>query len=443
MHSDACAAGWRSSVCFVLLLAAVAVGGLMGGGGGTTAAGTAFETEELAPALAAKLAANASSCPGNPHAPGGRPRCRRRVRQAAAPGDSVPAAAIQQALADWKKVKGRATGGKSDWKPLGPCDAQGLHNKYRDRSVYNAGTAELQRADRARRDRSGLRGERRSARSGSRTRTAASGGRTTRSTPSAEVGVRLERLRAQQHRVDRARPERQAGPTRSGSARASPTPAAAAARPASGIYKSHERREHVESARSAATQFDEPRRRLDRGQAGQLEHDLRGLGPRASAACRTSAAAAPTRSSRAPRTSGCIARTNGGAVLAARQPGRAGALHASHAGRGVAERDAVLAARRAPRHVRPGRPEHRLRVVLRARHLALDANGDPTWEQIMRAARRRRTTERAEFDVVALPNGETRMYVGVGGGGVSVARFRRNDAVRSAPAAAVRRPGSR
>src|SRR6185295_7552950 len=46
------------------------------------------------------------------------------------------------------------------------------------------------------------------------------------------------------------------------------------------------------------------------------------------------------------------------------------------------------------------------------------------------------TTERAEFDVVKLPSGETRMYVGVGGGGV-VAHFRRNDNVRSAPAAAV------
>src|SRR6185295_15011754 len=46
------------------------------------------------------------------------------------------------------------------------------------------------------------------------------------------------------------------------------------------------------------------------------------------------------------------------------------------------------------------------------------------------------TTERAEFDVVKLPSGETRMYVGVGGGGV-VAHFRRNDNVRSAPAATV------
>jgi hypothetical protein len=31
--------------------------------------------------------------------------------------------------------------------------------------------------------------------------------------------------------------------------------------------------------------------------------------------------------------------------------------------------------------------------------------------------------ERAEFDVVALPNGDTRMYVGVGGGGSLAARF--------------------
>ncbi len=44
--------------------------------------------------------------------------------------------------------------------------------------------------------------------------------------------------------------------------------------------------------------------------------------------------------------------------------------------------------------------------------------------------------ERAEFDVVLLPNGETRMYVGVGGGGL-FARFRRNENVRSAPAATV------
>lgn len=68
------------------------------------------------------------------------------------------------------------------------------------------------------------------------------------------------------------------------------------------------------------------------------------------------------------------------------------------------------------------------------------ANGDPgTWELIMDRVgpSPALTTERAEFDVVLLPNGETRMYVGVGGGGV-FARFRRNENVRTAPAATVR-----
>ena len=68
------------------------------------------------------------------------------------------------------------------------------------------------------------------------------------------------------------------------------------------------------------------------------------------------------------------------------------------------------------------------------------SNGDPgTWEQIMAPVTPIFATagggaERPEFDVVKLPSGETRMYVGVGGGGV-YARLRRNDAVRTTPAA--------
>jgi hypothetical protein len=58
-----------------------------------------------------------------------------------------------------------------------------------------------------------------------------------------------------------------------------------------------------------------------------------------------------------------------------------------------------------------------------------------TWEQIMPLLGAG-TAERAEFDVVELPSGETRMYVGVGGGGL-FARFRRNDAVRNPAGAAV------
>jgi hypothetical protein len=84
------------------------------------------------------------------------------------------------------------------------------------------------------------------------------------------------------------------------------------------------------------------------------------------------------------------------------------------------------------------------RGIWRSQH-----NGDPgTWEQIMPriGPNPAITTERAEFDVVKDPaTGETRMYVGVGGGGVCTpagdcdvpARFRKNYAVRDAPAAAV------
>jgi hypothetical protein len=55
-----------------------------------------------------------------------------------------------------------------------------------------------------------------------------------------------------------------------------------------------------------------------------------------------------------------------------------------------------------------------------------------TWEQIMPLLGGG-TAERAEFDVVQLGT-DTRMYVGVGGGGL-FARFRRNDAVRKSSAA--------
>ena len=128
---------------FVLALAAVAAGGLMsGGGGGSAVSGPALETEELAPALAAKLAANATFAPPGSFQEGERGTDDEFLKLAT-PGDAVPAALVQKALADWKKVKGRAKGGKSDWKPLGPTHAQGLDNQFRDRSVYNAGTPDF------------------------------------------------------------------------------------------------------------------------------------------------------------------------------------------------------------------------------------------------------------------------------------------------------------
>ena len=131
----------------VLALAAVAAGGLMmGGGTGTTAAGSGPETEELAPALAAKLAANASFAPpgaGTKNYKEGDRAAEDEFLKHAIPGDTVPAEAVQRALDHWTKIKGRASGGKSDWKPLGPTLAKGLPTPYRDRSVYNAGTPDF------------------------------------------------------------------------------------------------------------------------------------------------------------------------------------------------------------------------------------------------------------------------------------------------------------
>ncbi|HET8651693.1 MAG TPA: hypothetical protein VFM13_03875, partial [Gaiellaceae bacterium] len=67
-----------------------------------------------------------------------------------------------------------------------------------------------------------------------------------------------------------------------------------------------------------------------------------------------------------------------------------------------------------------------------------NSNGDPgTWTQIFAplAAPIDPATgagmERAEFDVVALANGDTRMYVGVGGGGSLGSRVYRSDSVRA------------
>jgi hypothetical protein len=50
-----------------------------------------------------------------------------------------------------------------------------------------------------------------------------------------------------------------------------------------------------------------------------------------------------------------------------------------------------------------------------------------TWAQIKTPLNAMASTDRAEFDVTTLPNGNTRMYVGVGNQGVPAARFYRTD----------------
>ena len=247
----------------------------MVGGSQPSATGVPPETEEVSPALAARLLANATFAPGSVQE--GDRGGDDEFLKLSTPGDTVPAAALQQALADWKKVKGRASGGKSDWKPLGPSDAQGLHVEFRDRTVYTAGTPNfsgrivhgvidpncrataVHALDRERERRRLADEQRLDAEPEVGVRLAAGSSRTTcRRSSSTRTTSRAER---------------------SGPARASRTPAAAAARPASAST----------SRRTAATRWtgpfgrDEllrPRRRLDRGQARRLEDDLRGVGPR-------------------------------------------------------------------------------------------------------------------------------------------------------------------
>jgi hypothetical protein len=54
-------------------------------------------------------------------------------------------------------------------------------------------------------------------------------------------------------------------------------------------------------------------------------------------------------------------------------------------------------------------------------------NNGATWTQIKTALNPARSDDRAEFDVTTLPNGSTRMYVGIGNSGAPAARFWRSD----------------
>ena len=224
----------------------------------------------------------------------------------ATPGDTVPAAAVQQALADWKKVKGRATGGKSDWKPLGPTDAQGLDNQYRDRAVYNAGTPDFSgRIAHVAIDPS-CRGER-PVHALDRERERRRLADEQRARRDAEVAVRLERASST------TTPPRSSS-TRTTSRRATlwvgtgePNACGSGCEAGVGIYYS-------KNAGNTLGRPARPRRASTTARSARSRSSpatrRRSSPPRAarSAASRTSAAAAPTRSSRARRTSGSAAR---------------------------------------------------------------------------------------------------------------------------------------
>jgi hypothetical protein len=107
-----------------------------------TPAGEARGGKKLPPGLAKKLAAAATFSPGVASAleetsggPGGQDWL-----EHATPGDDIPFSAFAGARNDWGGLKARPAKGGGAWTPLGPTYAKGPFNPYRDRSVYNAGT---------------------------------------------------------------------------------------------------------------------------------------------------------------------------------------------------------------------------------------------------------------------------------------------------------------
>jgi len=131
---------------FVLAAAAMAAGGaLMRAPSGSSSA-PQYGGEELSPVMAKKLALAAKFTPAGSlsHVEGDRgSEVDDGWIQHSTPGLDIPSAGLDAARSDWQKAKGRGAQGGGAWKPLGPVDPLGQANPYRDRSVYNAGTPDF------------------------------------------------------------------------------------------------------------------------------------------------------------------------------------------------------------------------------------------------------------------------------------------------------------
>ena len=215
---------------------------------------------------------------------------------------------------------------------------------------------------------------------------------------------------------------------------------------------SHDQRRQVVEGPHRRGAVRRPRRRIDRRAAGQLERDLCRVGPRRARRLehmlRRRRRAHPGRAALRP-----LSIDERRLELGARQPGRAGAVHGVDAGSGLAEPDAVLAARRAPRDVRPGGSEHGVR-----RRSSRAASGDRgisatpgsrSWRPSGRSARRSGPSSTSSNCRMEKPGCTSAWVVArlqscPSPPTAQFARFRRNDAVRNpaggAVAASVDRP---
>jgi len=440
-----------ASAAFVVLVAsAIFAAVIMGGNAGAPAAASE-QLSEAAPAMAGKLAQMQTFAP-----PGGASGFQEGERTAAddewmkhaIPGDDIPSAAIAQSSSDWNSMNNRGgwNAGQVDWKPLGPDWGKGLPNAFRDRAVYNAGTPDFSGriAHVVIDPRCGTGGSGNKSNGHCRLWIAnANGGvwRTENAFDREQYNWKYLSEEFEHNSIASLELDPNDNNVNTiWAGTGEPNACGSGCEAGVGVYKSTNGgntwegpfgKEHFYNRAVGSIEVKPGDSSVIFAASGRA---IRGL---TSSCCGGVDALIPG----APHF-GLFRSTDGGQSWQLVNQG-ANVL-CTAATPDVVSLSGTACSPRGARRVKfdPVDP-NTVYVSFFGRGIwRSKSNGDPgTWEQIMLPvtpffATAAGGAERPEFDVVALPNGETRMYVGVGGGGV-YARLRRNDNVRSAPAAAV------
>ncbi len=409
---------------------------------------------ELPPALAKKLAIDATLAPPRSfggYKEGDRSAAEEEFLKRAAPGTDIPAAVLVNSKRDWSRFNGRGREGSDNWRALGPTNAKGLPQPLRDRSVYTAGTPNFSgRIAHVAIDPNCGSGSRKKGKDDCRLWIANANGGVWRTDDALDTTPQWEYLsRVFEHNnvasLELDPNDRDANTIWAGTGE--PNACGSGCEAGVGLYKSRDGGDHWSGPFGRDAFYDRAAGSIAiRPGDSKVMFVASGRGIRglSNVCCGGADAIIPG----APHF-GVYRSLDGGNTWQIVNQG-APALCTDVSPDAVALNQTPCSPRGARRvKIDPVDPNtvyatFYARGIWRSRQ-----NGDPgTWEQIMPriGPNPAITTERADFDLVRLPNGETRMYVGVGGGGVCnpatgdcdiFARFRRNDNVRSAPAGVV------
>ncbi|MCP9486567.1 MAG: hypothetical protein MSC30_11945 [Gaiellaceae bacterium MAG52_C11] len=130
------------ALALTLIVTSVVVAAVTMNGAKVAANAPSEETLELSPALQAKMAQGQAFAPPGSKQEGDKSEVDDEWLKHVLPGNEIASSVIAASSNDWEKVKGRNAGG-GKWRPLGPTWAKGLPNPFRDRAVYNAGTPDF------------------------------------------------------------------------------------------------------------------------------------------------------------------------------------------------------------------------------------------------------------------------------------------------------------